>query len=358
MRQVSGKPGQDAPHGQPPHDRSPWLTKRFGETLALAGVASRPPPARSSGYSVRTAPARPRPCASSPPWPFPTGAGPRWPATTWSATRAEVRRCIGVTAQDATLDDALTGRQNLVMVGELSDLRRSQAKARAVELLDRFGLTDAADRVIKGYSGGMRRRLDLAAGLVTRPPVLFLDEPTTGLDPASRAGMWADHPRAGCRRGDPAAHDPVPRGGRPARRPDRRHRPRAGHRRRHAGGAEGGNRGDPPARHAHRPASRSRERTARPWWTERCRSARTAVTWKPPCAPDPAWPRRWSGRSTTPACWSTTWRCGHRRSTMCSSPSPVGRLQTSVPSAPTCSWKRSRHDRAWSRSRRHPAARG
>ena len=103
---------------------------------------------------------------------------------------SDVRRCIGVTAQDATLDDALTGRQNLVMVGELSDLRRPQAKTRAVELLDRFGLTDAADRVLKGYSGGMRRRLDLAAGLVTRPPVLFLDEPTTGLDPSSRAGMW------------------------------------------------------------------------------------------------------------------------------------------------------------------------
>jgi ABC-2 type transport system ATP-binding protein len=103
---------------------------------------------------------------------------------------AVVRRHIGVTAQDATLDDALTGRQNLVMVGELSGLRRPGAKARAVELLDRFDLSEAADRVMKGYSGGMRRRLDLAAGLVTRPPVLFLDEPTTGLDPASRASMW------------------------------------------------------------------------------------------------------------------------------------------------------------------------
>src|SRR5580693_1067733 len=103
---------------------------------------------------------------------------------------AAVRRKIGVTAQDATLDEALTGRQNLVMVGELSGLRRSAAKARATELLDRFTLTDAADRVMKGYSGGMRRRLDLAAGLVTRPPVLFLDEPTTGLDPTSRVQMW------------------------------------------------------------------------------------------------------------------------------------------------------------------------
>jgi ABC-2 type transport system ATP-binding protein len=103
---------------------------------------------------------------------------------------SEVRRHIGVAAQDATLDDALTGRQNLVMVGELSRLRRPHARTRAVELLERFELTDAADRVMKGYSGGMRRRLDLAASLMTRPPVLFLDEPTTGLDPTSRLRMW------------------------------------------------------------------------------------------------------------------------------------------------------------------------
>jgi daunorubicin resistance ABC transporter ATP-binding subunit len=101
-----------------------------------------------------------------------------------------VRRIIGVTAQDATVDDALTGRQNLTMIGRLSGLGRRQARARATELLDRFALDAAADRVLKGYSGGMRRRLDLAAGIVTRPPVLFLDEPTTGLDPTSRQRMW------------------------------------------------------------------------------------------------------------------------------------------------------------------------
>ena len=76
------------------------------------------------------------------------------------------------------------------MIGRLSGLRRSQAKTRAAELLGQFDLADAADRMLKEYSGGMRRRLDLAAGLVTRPPVLFLDEPTTGLDPASRVRMW------------------------------------------------------------------------------------------------------------------------------------------------------------------------
>jgi ABC-2 type transport system ATP-binding protein len=107
------------------------------------------------------------------------------------AEAGAVRRNIGVTGQDATLDDALTGRQNLVMVAELSGLRRSEARHRAAELLTQFELDAAADRVAKGYSGGMRRRLDLAASLVMRPPVLFLDEPTTGLDPTSRQRMWA-----------------------------------------------------------------------------------------------------------------------------------------------------------------------
>jgi len=101
-----------------------------------------------------------------------------------------IRRQIGVTGQAATLDEALTGCQNLVMIGELSRLRGPRARRRAVELLDVFELTDAADRVVKTYSGGMRRRLDLAASLVARPPVLFLDEPTTGLDPTSRQRMW------------------------------------------------------------------------------------------------------------------------------------------------------------------------
>jgi daunorubicin resistance ABC transporter ATP-binding subunit len=101
-----------------------------------------------------------------------------------------VRRNIGVAAQDATLDGLLTGRQNLTLVGELSGMRRADGRARAAELLEQFQLDYAADRVVKGYSGGMRRRLDLAASLMTRPPVLFLDEPTTGLDPTSRQRVW------------------------------------------------------------------------------------------------------------------------------------------------------------------------
>ncbi len=103
---------------------------------------------------------------------------------------AAVRRCIGVAAQDATLDELLTGRQNLVMIGELSALSRTASRARAQQLLDQFDLADAGDRLLKGYSGGMRRRLDLSASIVTSPPVLFLDEPTTGLDPTSRLRVW------------------------------------------------------------------------------------------------------------------------------------------------------------------------
>ena len=103
---------------------------------------------------------------------------------------AEVRRHIGLTGQYAALDSYLTGRANLIMIGQLGRLGRSQARRRADELLGRFDLTQAAGRAVKTYSGGMRRRLDLAASLIGDPEVLFLDEPTTGLDPNSRAVMW------------------------------------------------------------------------------------------------------------------------------------------------------------------------
>jgi ABC-2 type transport system ATP-binding protein len=103
---------------------------------------------------------------------------------------AQVRGRIGLTGQYAALDEHLTGRANLIMIGRLSRLTRRQARRRAGDLLDRFGLAGAAGRAVKTYSGGMRRRLDLAAGLIGRPEVLFLDEPTTGLDPGGRAVMW------------------------------------------------------------------------------------------------------------------------------------------------------------------------
>src|SRR5690349_3902865 len=101
-----------------------------------------------------------------------------------------VRRTIGLTGQYASVDEMLTGRENLVLFGKLLDLGRRAAQARAAELLDEFGLTEAADRRIKTYSGGMRRRLDLATSLIGRPDVIFLDEPTTGLDPGKRDDVW------------------------------------------------------------------------------------------------------------------------------------------------------------------------
>ncbi|KNB51666.1 ATP-binding cassette domain-containing protein [Streptomyces caatingaensis] len=101
-----------------------------------------------------------------------------------------VRHSIGVSGQFAAVDEYLTGRENLRMVGRLYQLDGRQAKKRAGELLDRFHLADAADRPAKTYSGGMRRRLDLAAALVVSPPVMFMDEPTTGLDPRNRQQLW------------------------------------------------------------------------------------------------------------------------------------------------------------------------
>ena len=170
--------------------RAEGLQKRFGPTVALAGVDLDVPAGSILGVlgpngSGKTTAVRILTTLSRP------TAGTAWVAGHDVVHEAPaVRRSIGVTAQDATVDELLTGRQNLVMVGQLSGLRRADARTRADELLAQFDLTDAADRVLNGYSGGMRRRLDLAAGLVTRPPVLFLDEPTYGLDPTSRVRMW------------------------------------------------------------------------------------------------------------------------------------------------------------------------
>jgi ABC-2 type transport system ATP-binding protein len=166
------------------------LVKSYGETRALAGVSFCVPAASVLGLlgpngAGKTTAVRILTTLALP------DAGRAWVADLDVLARpAAVRKQIGVAAQDVTLDGLLTGRQNLVLVGELSGMRTRSARARAAELLELFELADAADRVVKSYSGGMRRRLDLAASLVTRPPVMFLDEPTTGLDPVSRQRVW------------------------------------------------------------------------------------------------------------------------------------------------------------------------
>jgi oleandomycin transport system ATP-binding protein len=166
------------------------LSKRYGDTAALAGVDLAVPAGTVFGLlgpngagkttTVRILATLLRPDAGQ--------------ATVCGYDVARdahrVRQLIGLTGQYASVDEMLTGTENLVMIGRLLGLPRSDAKARARELLGDFRLTDAADRAAKTYSGGMRRRLDLAAGLVGRPRVVFLDEPTTGLDPRGRNDMW------------------------------------------------------------------------------------------------------------------------------------------------------------------------
>src|ERR1700727_2117128 len=166
------------------------LQKRYGETQALVGVDFGVPAGTVLGLlgpngAGKTTAVRILTTLAKP------DAGSATVAGIDGVKHAnEVRRHIGVAAQDAPLNGLLTGRQTLTLVGELCDMGRGAAKARAAELLEQFELAYAADRVLKGYSGGMRRRLDLAASLMTRPPVLFLDEPTTGLDPTSRQRVW------------------------------------------------------------------------------------------------------------------------------------------------------------------------
>ncbi|HYB89155.1 MAG TPA: ATP-binding cassette domain-containing protein [Streptosporangiaceae bacterium] len=166
------------------------LAKSYGETRALAGVSFSVPAGSVLGLLGPNGAGKTTAVRILTTLALPDAGRARVAGLDVLAHPAAVRRQIGVAAQDATLDGLLTGRQNLVLVGELSGIRTGQGRARAAELLELFELTDAADRVVKGYSGGMRRRLDLAASLLTRPPVLFLDEPTTGLDPVSRQRVW------------------------------------------------------------------------------------------------------------------------------------------------------------------------
>ncbi len=166
------------------------LVKRYGATTALAGIDLEVPTGTVTAVlgpngAGKTTAVRIFTTLTEPDEGVATVAG-----FDVASHGREVRRRIGLAAQDATVDPLLTGRENLVMYGELHQLSRQEAGVRAAELLESFSLSDAADRVAGGYSGGMRRRLDLAATLVARPQVLFLDEPTTGLDPRARSELW------------------------------------------------------------------------------------------------------------------------------------------------------------------------
>src|SRR5215217_7059940 len=161
------------------------LRKRFKDVTALDGIDLRAEPGTILGLlgpngAGKTTAVRILTTL------MPPDAGSARVAGVDVANAAELRARIGLAGQYAAVDENLTGRENLVMVGRLYHLGRRESQNRADELLERFELTDAAQRPARTYSGGMRRRLDLAAALVARPPVLFLDEPTTGLDPRSR----------------------------------------------------------------------------------------------------------------------------------------------------------------------------
>ncbi|HTN56725.1 MAG TPA: ATP-binding cassette domain-containing protein [Protaetiibacter sp.] len=167
------------------------LTKSFGSTQALAGVDLEVPPGRVLGVLGPNGAGKTTAVRILATLLRPDSGTARVGGHDVLSDPAAVRRTIGLTGQYASVDEDLTGVENLVMIGRLLQLSSRDAKARAAELLERFELSDAARRLAKTYSGGMRRRLDLAASLVGHPSVVYLDEPTTGLDPAKRDDVWS-----------------------------------------------------------------------------------------------------------------------------------------------------------------------
>jgi oleandomycin transport system ATP-binding protein len=166
------------------------LVKRFGDTKALQGVDIAVPRGTVLGVLGPNGAGKTTALRILSTLLLPDAGRARIAGFDVVADAERVRQTIGLTGQYASVDEDLTGRENLVLFGTLLDLGRAGARSRAVELLEWFDLTDAADRPARTYSGGMRRRLDLAASLVGRPEVIFLDEPTTGLDPSKREDMW------------------------------------------------------------------------------------------------------------------------------------------------------------------------
>jgi ABC-2 type transport system ATP-binding protein len=166
------------------------LRKRYGGTEALAGLDLRVPAGTVHGLLGPNGAGKTTAVRILTTLTRPDGGSARVAGRDVVRDAVEVRRRIGLVGQHAAVDEVLGGRQNLVMFGRLHHLGARHARRRADELLERFRLTDAATRPAGEYSGGMRRRLDLAASMILAPPVLFLDEPTTGLDPRSRGEVW------------------------------------------------------------------------------------------------------------------------------------------------------------------------
>ena len=166
------------------------LVKSFKETKALRGVSFEVPRGKILGVLGPNGAGKTTAVRILATLLRPDGGRPTVAGFDVAKHPREVRKRVGLTGQYASVDEELTGRENLVMIGELLNMRLGDARSRAVELLEWFDLTEAADRMAKTYSGGMRRRLDLAASLTGHPEIVFLDEPTTGLDPAKREDMW------------------------------------------------------------------------------------------------------------------------------------------------------------------------
>jgi ABC-2 type transport system ATP-binding protein len=176
--------------GQTPAIEAEGLVKNFGKTKALAGFDLTVPAGTVYGLLGPNGAGKTTAVRVFATLLRPDGGRARVLGRDVADEAAEVRRQIGLTGQYAALDEYLSGRANLIMIGQLSRLTPAAARRRADEMLERFSLTEAAGRAVKTYSGGMRRRLDLAASLIGYPSVLFLDEPTTGLDPNARAMTW------------------------------------------------------------------------------------------------------------------------------------------------------------------------
>ena len=239
------------------------------------------------------------------------------PVTTSLPTRTGCAPSIGVTGQFSAVDELLTGEENLRLMADLHHLGRAAGRRRVTELLERFDLVDAARKPVSTYSGGMRRRLDLAMTLVGSPQVIFLDEPTTGLDPRSRRTMWEIIRELVAERRHDLPDHAVPRRGRPARGPDRRPRPGSDRRRGHPRRAQ--------APHSRRPCSTAVRRPRPALRRGRCASSTSlhaTRSARPPgaqrrqrrLASSPA--RR---NSTTPASTSSSCRSTPPTWTTCSS---------------------------------------